>query len=203
MRLYLATANAHKVEEFSRLFAEAGLEVQVRSATEVGGMPPVDEMEPDFVGNARLKAQALGERVGPDDWVLADDSGLEVAVLGGEPGVRSARYAGPDATDAENRAKLLERLNGVEPADRQGQFVCVLVLQGPKKQENIFAGVCRGRIVSGEKGHHGFGYDPVFVPEGLEQTFAEVGPSVKDRLSHRGRALGELVKWLREANFRP
>lgn len=196
MRLFLATANAHKVKEFARLFGDAGLPVEVASADEVGGMPEVDETAPDFIGNARLKARALQEKVGRQGWVLADDSGLEVASLGGEPGVRSARYAGPGATDAANRARLLERLADRESAERQGRFVCVLVLLGPGGEEKVFAGDCAGEIVREAKGEGGFGYDPLFVPLGLGQTFAEVGPEVKDRLSHRGRALAGLIEWM-------
>src|SRR5690554_6646692 len=100
MKLFLGTANPHKVDEFSRLFAEAGVNVDVRSAAEAGGMPPVEETEETFAGNARLKAEALREKLPPDAWVLADDSGLEVQALDGAPGVRSARFAGLDATDA-------------------------------------------------------------------------------------------------------
>lgn len=196
MRLFLATANAHKVEEFARLFSEAGVAVELHSAIDAGGMPAVEETESTFVGNARLKAEALRERVAPRDWVVADDSGLEVAALGGRPGVLSARYAGPNATDAQNRAKLLEQL-AETGAEREARFVCVLVLLGPDGREEIFEGSCPGRIVAAGKGEGGFGYDPLFVPEGLEKTFAQVDPSVKDRLSHRGAAVRQLVGWIK------
>lgn len=199
MKLFLATANAHKVEEFSRLFAEAGVDLEVHSAGAAGGMPPVEETERTFWGNARLKAEALRERVSPEGWVLADDSGLEVMALGGEPGVLSARYAGADATDAGNRRKLLRRLEGMGAEERAARFVCVLVLLGPGGVEKVFEGECRGRIATGDRGAGGFGYDPVFVPDGLKQTFAEVDPAVKDRLSHRGAALRQLVNWAKAA----
>jgi XTP/dITP diphosphohydrolase len=196
MKLFLATANAHKVKEFARLLAQAGLPVEVASAAEAGGMPEVDETEPDFTGNARLKAQALRAQVGPGAWVVADDSGLEVHALGGEPGVRSARYAGLGANDAANRARLLERMSHLGEAERQGRFVCVLFLLGPAGEEQVFAGHCDGQIVREQKGEGGFGYDPLFVAAGLSQTFAEVEPAVKDRFSHRGRALAGLVAWM-------
>lgn len=200
MKLYLATGNRHKIDEFARLFAEAGPGVELGSALEGGGMPEVDENAPDFVGNARLKAEALRRRLPPEAWVLADDSGLEVSALGGEPGIRSARYAGGEATDADNRAKLLDRLREVGADDRGARFVCVLVLLGPGGAEEVFEGVCSGRIVEEEKGGGGFGYDPIFVPEGLDRTFAEVDPAAKDRLSHRGnavRALGKRWRYIR------
>jgi XTP/dITP diphosphohydrolase len=198
MKLFLATANRHKVEEFARLFAEAGLDVCVCSAAEAGGMPSVDETEETFLENARLKARALREQVAPVDWVLADDSGLEVAALNGEPGVRSARYAGADATDADNRKKLLEQLEGIRGGQRRARFVCVLVLHGPNGREEVFKGSCPGRIAENEKGEGGFGYDPIFLPEGSEETFAEIDPARKDRVSHRGKALRELADWIRK-----
>lgn len=197
MKLYLATGNPHKVEEFSRLFAEAGAAVEVCSAADVGGMPAVEETQKTFVGNARLKARALRQDAPTRDWVLADDSGLEVPALGGEPGVQSARYAGNHATDADNRKKLLERLSGKTGAEREAAFVCVLVLLGPDNVEKVFEGRCAGRIIDQEKGAGGFGYDPIFVPDGREETFAEAAPEVKDRLSHRGRALRALVEWIK------
>lgn len=195
MKLFLATANRHKVEEFARLFAEAKLDAEVLSAAEAGGMPPVEETGQTFLENARLKAKALRGRAPADAWVLADDSGLEVKALGGEPGVRSARYAGADATDAGNRARLLQRLDRIEA--REARFVCVLVLFGPGGLEKVFEGSCPGRIVEEERGEGGFGYDPVFVPDGGTKTFAEEEAAEKDRLSHRGRALRKLVEWVR------
>lgn len=198
MKLLLATANPHKVEEFARLFAEAGIEAQVRPASEAGGMPDVEENAPTFAGNACIKARALHERAPAGTWVLADDSGLEVAALGGEPGIHSARYAGANATDAENRAKLLRELEKHAAENRSARFVCILALIGPDGREQIFEGVCRGRITRAERGKGGFGYDPLFVPDGFEQTFAEVDPAVKDQLSHRGDALRKLFGWLRK-----
>jgi len=194
MKLFLATGNAHKVEEFQRLFATADLPVAVHPAP--GGMPSVDETAENFEGNALLKAEALREKLGPDSWVLADDSGLEVAALGGAPGVRSARYAGESATDADNRRKLLEALAGVPELERAARFVCVLALLGPDVSR-IFEGVCMGRIVAEEAGTEGFGYDPLFVPEGFGETFAEMPSEQKNQLSHRGCAMEELVLWLR------
>ncbi len=198
MKLYLASSNAHKVEEIRRMAAAGGLPVEVLPASDAGGMPEVEETEPDFAGNARLKALALREKVPPDAWVLADDSGFEVEALGGAPGVRSARYAGEGAGDADNRRKLLREMAGVPDERRGGRFVCVLALAGPDGGLRVFEGTCPGRVAGEERGGGGFGYDPVFVPEGFDQTFAELSSATKDRHSHRSAALRELAAWLRE-----
>jgi XTP/dITP diphosphohydrolase len=142
-----------------------------------------------------LKAEALQKQLGGREWVLADDSGLEVAVLAGAPGVLSARYAGPDATDADNRRKLLERLEGIPLERRTARFVCVLALVGPGVRE-VFRAECDGLILKEEAGGGGFGYDPLFRPEGRRETFAEMAPEEKNRLSHRGRAVKLLCQWL-------
>lgn len=195
MKLHLATGNAHKVKELARLFAEAGLEVEVASAKEVGGMPEVDENAETFEGNALLKAEALGKQV-PDGWVLADDSGLEVDALEGAPGIFSARYAGPGATDEDNRKKLLVNLTNIPEARRGGRFVCALVLLGPGRQE-FFRGECVGTLIEEERGEGGFGYDPIFRPEGKQKTFGEMTAEQKNQLSHRARAMAKLVNWIR------
>lgn len=196
MRLYLATGNAHKVDEIRRLFAEAALPITVCAADEIGGMPEVEESADTFRGNALLKAEALYRQAPSGTWILADDSGLMVGALGGEPGVRSARYAGPGATDADNRRKLLHAMNGVEEGRRQARFVCVLALLGPEVRE-IFEGDCTGEILAFEAGEGGFGYDSLFRPTGFDQTFGEMEPEMKSRLSHRGKALHLLIEWLR------
>lgn len=196
-RLLLATGNAHKAEEFSRLFAEAGLRAEVLTAKTVGGMPPVAETAGSFAGNARLKAEAL-RRIAPSDlWVLADDSGLSCDALGGAPGVDSAVYAGPAATDAANRAKLLRELSGVPAARRTARFTCHLVLLGPAGEDLEFTGHCEGSVLAAERGEGGFGYDALFVPAGRDRTFAELPAADKDALSHRARAFAALATWLR------
>ena len=197
MRLVLATGNAHKVEEFSRMFAEAGLSCEVLSARVVGGMPAVAETAGTFAGNSRLKAEAL-RRVAPTDcWVLADDSGLSCDALGGAPGVDSAVYAGPRASDADNRAKLLAALDGVPLARRGARFTCHLVLLGPAGEDLEFTGHCEGTVLAVERGADGFGYDSLFVPAGRDRTFAELPAADKDALSHRARAFAALAAWLR------
>ncbi len=199
MNLFLATSNEHKAAEFAALLAGRGLtDIHVRPATAVGGMPAVKETAENFEGNAWLKARAMRARVGDGGWVLADDSGLEVDALGGAPGVRSARYAGEGATDDANNARLLREMEGMTGAGRRARFRCVLALVSPDGREETFSGACEGRIAVSVAGKGGFGYDPLFVPEGYERTFAELGETVKNRISHRARAWELLVKRLHQ-----
>ncbi len=196
--IVIATGNAHKVEEFNRLAADAGL-VGVRfiSAKDCvpGGMPHVVEDSGSFEGNARLKALALRKIVPADYFVMADDSGLCVDFLGGAPGVETAYYAGANATHAANRAKLLNALNGVPAAQRRAHFYCLLFLMTPEGREEIFDGTCEGFIATDERdAGFGFGYDPIFVPAGYDKTFAELSGEIKDRLSHRGNAFAALSR---------
>lgn len=168
--------------------------VIVYSARTLGGMPKVDERATSFEGNARLKAYALHNKVSHEDWILADDSGLEVAALEDAPGIRSARYAGDTATDAAHNAKLLQALHAIE--DRQARFVCYLAFLN-RCHEFIFKGICKGHIAHRPRGHHGFGYDPLFIPEGYDQTFAELSSEQKHTLSHRAKAMGRLAEWIK------
>ena len=198
MKLYLASGNAHKAAELQQLATAGGLDVEIVSARAVGGMPPVDEDAGTFVGNARKKALALREKIPVDAWALADDSGLCVDVLGGEPGVESAYYAGPQGDGAANLAKLVAVMGDVPEEQRGAQFVCVLLLRGPNGAEEIFEGKCVGRLQREPKGGAGFGYDPVFVPDGFAESFAELGDAVKNGISHRARAWGKMAEWVRE-----
>ena len=196
--IVIATGNAHKVEEFNRL-AEVFSLPQIRfvSAKDVleNGMPHVVEDSGTFLGNARLKAQALKKRVPADFFVLADDSGLCVDALDGAPGVETAYYAGPEATAEENRGKLLAALDGVPAEQRGAHFVCLLLLISPDGTESVFEARCHGSIATRESGNGGFGYDPVFAPQGFSQTFAELDGATKDRLSHRGNAFAALARF--------
>jgi len=199
MKLYLASGNAHKAQEFQTLAEASGLPVEIVSAQAVGGMPPVVEDAGTFVGNARKKARALRARLPAEGWALADDSGLCVDALGGAPGVESAYYAGPQGDSAANLAKLVTVLRGVPAGQRGAHFCCVLVLAGPGGVEHVFEGRCPGRLLDAPRGGAGFGYDPLFAPAGCEYSFAELGEAEKHRLSHRGRAWGQLAAWLQEA----
>lgn len=198
MKLYLASGNAHKAGEFQALAAAADLKgVEILSARAVGGMPVVDEDTGTFIGNARKKARALYGVVPADAWVLADDSGVCVDELGGAPGVESAYYAGPQGDAAANLHKLVERMRGVPDHRRGAQFVCVLVLLEPDGAEQVFEGRCTGRLRHEPAGGAGFGYDPIFTPDGYTQSYAELGDDVKNRISHRARAFAAMVSWLR------
>jgi XTP/dITP diphosphohydrolase len=157
-------------------------------------VPDVEETGETFEENARLKALAGSSHY--DGWVLADDSGLEVDALGGAPGVRSARFAGDNADMAENRALLLEKLREVRGKERCGRFHCVLALAKGGEVLRVFHGTIEGVITPAERGSGGFGYDPLFVPEGSCRTFAEMAGAQKHALSHRGRALAALAAYL-------
>jgi len=195
IKLYLASGNAHKAREFQTLADASGLPVEVISAVAIGGMPPVVEDTGTFAGNARKKIHALRPRLPAGAWALADDSGLCVDALGGAPGVESAYYAGPRASGAENLAKLVAAVRDVPDVKRTARFVCVLALAGPEREEMTFEGRCDGRLSREPAGSGGFGYDPLFVPEGHDRTFAELGDEIKNRLSHRGRAWAKLAAW--------
>lgn len=198
MRLLIASDNRKKRAELERLLAPLPCELVLPA--EIGGLPPVDEDQPTFAGNAAKKARSGALASGL--WCLADDSGLEVAALGGAPGVYSARFAGRHGDDAANNALLLERLAGF-PADRRAaRFVCVLALARPDGSLALAVeGETSGRILEAERGSGGFGYDPLFLftEAGFEETgrpFGELEPAAKARVSHRGRALRLLAERL-------
>ena len=182
----LATANPDKARELAALLE--GFEVLPRPA----GLPDVDETADTLEGNARLKAEAVLAATG--EAAVADDTGLEVDALGGRPGVHAARYAGPDATYADNVAKLLRELEGVPSDRRRARFRTVAVALFPDGAEVVAEGAVDGRIAESPAGDAGFGYDPVFVPDGGDgRTFAQMTPVEKAALSHRGRALRSLA----------
>ncbi len=193
--IYLASGNAHKVAEMGALAARDGLGVQILSAKALGGMPAVAEDTGTFAGNARKKARALWEKAARGSVVLADDSGVCVDHLNGGPGVESAYFAGPQGDPAANLLKLAEVMRGV-PAERRGaKFYCLLLLVDEAGAEHVFDGECRGSLLDEPRGGEGFGYDPLFVPEGFDQSYAELGDAVKSRLSHRARAWSALAAW--------
>ena len=192
-RLLLATRNFHKTREFSEIL---GPEFQVRDLSAAAEMPPVAETGSTFAENAILKAVAMSKSF--PGLVVADDSGLEVDALEGAPGVYSARYAGPEAKDGDNVARLLSELRrrGAGPLPT-ARFRCVLALANGGKMVDTFAGVVEGAIVDEPRGSGGFGYDPVFQPAGLTQTFAELSAQEKNRISHRVNAIRLLRASLR------
>ncbi|MEQ8201282.1 MAG: XTP/dITP diphosphatase [Syntrophomonadaceae bacterium] len=183
--LLIATRNKKKKSELQEILADC--EVNLISLDELEGMPEVEEDGATFTDNARKKARTIAELSGL--VTLADDSGLMVDALGGAPGIFSARFAGPGCNDADNNAKLLGLLSRVPEAARTARFVCVIAVAVPGGDTETVQGVCEGRITAAPRGHKGFGYDPLFIPEGYSQTFAELGEGIKNLISHRGRAL--------------
>jgi XTP/dITP diphosphohydrolase len=189
MRLILASRNAHKAREFTRLFGGLHEVVPLPDAVD---LPP--ETGETFAANAFDKARAAAAATGKT--AIADDSGIEADALGGAPGIRSARYAGEDATDEENLAKL----RAEAPAGSALAYVCALVLIEPGGQEHAVEGRCTGTMAAEERGSRGFGYDPIFVPDDRDdgRTMAELSDDEKDAISHRGRATRALAAWLKE-----
>jgi XTP/dITP diphosphohydrolase len=190
-RLVVATANPGKLRELRELIGEWG-PVTVEGVGAFPGIVLPEERGTSYAENAVAKATAVTRTTGVP--ALGDDSGLEVEALGALPGLHSARYAG---TEAERIANLLEALRDVPEPRRGARFVCVVAAVFPDGHVATAEGVCRGRIATVPAGRAGFGYDPIFVPEGLERTFAEVGAEVKQRLSHRARAVRALGERLR------
>ncbi len=190
LELILATGNTHKAAELNALLS--GENVRLLTAADLENPPDVEEDRPTLRGNAEKKAKAWYHRY--QKPVLADDTGLEVDALDGAPGVHSARFAGPTATDAENRAHLKEKMRGHTVPDAQFRTVLAFVDENGTR---FFEGVCRGEIIPEERGEHGFGYDALFVPKGYTHSFAELAPQEKNRISHRGRALRKFVAYLK------
>jgi XTP/dITP diphosphohydrolase len=190
--LLLATRNPHKTAEIAAML---GSGYAVSDLTTRGDLPEVEETGRTFLANATLKALAISRLV--PGLVLSDDSGLEVDALGGEPGVRSARYAGVDGDTAANNAKLLSELARLGPQwPLSARFRCVMVLARAGEVLAHFDGSVEGRVRGAASGVGGFGYDPLFVPEGHELSFAELTPEVKNSMSHRGRAMAQMIAWL-------
>jgi XTP/dITP diphosphohydrolase len=197
MKFFLASGNAHKVAELQLLADASRLPIEIVSARAVGGMPAVAEDTGTFVGNARKKAHALRTKIPADAWALADDSGVCVDALDGAPGVESAYFAGPQGDSAANLAKLVAVMREVPAGRRGAHFLCVLLALGPGGEEMVFEGVCGGRLLLEPRGGAGFGYDPLFVPDGYTQSYAELGDDVKNRISHRAQAWRKLAEWAR------
>ena len=190
-RVVLATRNEAKLAELRRIMATAAPEVQVLGLSDAPGYPEPAETERTFAGNALLKARACLAATGLP--ALADDSGLEVDVLNGMPGVRSARWAGPQADDTENNLLLLRQLADVPAERRTARFVCAMAAVLPNGTEHVRLGVMSGRLVETPVGENGFGYDPLFVADGQTRTNAELDPVAKDAISHRGQAVRAIV----------
>ena len=190
--IVLASRNKHKIKELRATLVPLGIDL--KSTYDFPNLQEVEEDRDTLEGNALKKAQYVYAETGLP--ALADDTGLEVAALDGRPGVYSARYAGPSATSQDNIDKLLQEMSEVPAVNRDAQFRTVVALVSDEGNQT-FEGVCPGQILSNEQGSEGFGYDPVFQPDGYEETFAELTPSVKNNISHRGKAITKFLQWLK------
>ena len=186
LQILAATSNQHKIAEFRSAFIPVQEKLQIIT---FGDIPPFTMPEE----NAMIKAKAASAFA--DMPAFADDSGLEVEALDGAPGIFSARYAGDHASDAERIAKLLHELEG--KGSRKARFVCAMALAYRGAEVQTFRGIVNGSILLQPRGSHGFGYDPVFVPDGYEQSFGELGAEIKEKISHRARALEQLVSFIK------
>jgi XTP/dITP diphosphohydrolase len=193
--LLIGTRNAGKAREFSEFLKETAW--RISTLAEFPSPPLIAETGQTFAENAALKARRYALATG--SWALADDSGLEVEALGGAPGILSARYAGEQASDEERIAKLLAELRDVGDHQRRARFVCAIAIAPPLGTAvYLFHGVCAGRIAHEARGSNGFGYDPIFIPDGYEQTFGELDQQIKRTISHRARAFRQASLFLRQ-----
>ena len=187
MEIVLGTRNHGKIAEFRSLLK--GMSLRILSFYDFSNVPPVVEDGRTFQQNAEKKAKVIAKATGR--IAISDDSGLEVDFLDGEPGVRSARFIGEKATDKENTRRILKLLDGASWDQRTARFVCVICASDPKGKTICAEGFCNGRISFEMRGSNGFGYDPIFVPDGYQMTMAEMEPGMKNRISHRADAMGK------------
>lgn len=190
--LILASRNEHKIQELRETLSQ--MNIELKSALDFPELSEVEEDQPNLQGNALKKARYVFEETGLP--ALSDDTGLEVDALDGRPGVYSARYAGEDASYQDNVDKLLAELARVDSKDRTAQFRTVVALV-TEQSTHFFEGICRGVILTEQRGDQGFGYDPVFQPKGYQETFAELDSNIKNQISHRGLAIEKLKRFLK------
>ena len=192
MDLIISTSNKNKLREFKELLQE--FPFTILSLEDFPQIPPIVEDGKTFYENALKKATTVAQRTGK--LTIADDSGIEVEALGRKPGVTSARFAGEDASDDENNAKLLKDLEAVPPEKRGACFKCVLVAAPAEGKTSFVEGECKGTIIHEPRGEHGFGYDPLFLVPEFKKTFSEITPEEKNKISHRACALRKLLEIL-------
>lgn len=203
--LYLATHNPNKIRELSQMLHAAQLDITVAGPDALELNEQVEETGNTFLANAQLKAHALYNHLQQHPnllnnalGVLADDSGICVDALNGEPGVHSAYYAGPKATYPENNLKLLTTLKNIPSEKRTAHFICTLVFIETSGKEHTFTGKLHGHIATESRGTNGFGYDPLMIPNGYTKSCAELSPEEKNKISQRGIALAQLVEWIKK-----
>jgi XTP/dITP diphosphohydrolase len=194
MDLWVASGNSHKLTEFKMLLNRQ-TNLALHSQKEIGAFSAPPETGKTFLDNARIKARSL-YAVKPDQWIMAEDSGLVCEGLNGSPGVYSARYAGEKATDVENNLKVLQMMKIRSPFNRAASFVSVIVVLSPTKEEFIFEGQLKGKVSDVMKGTDGFGYDSIFIPDGETKTMAELGMAFKNKVSHRAKAINAMMEKL-------
>ncbi len=190
IELVIASTNMHKIREFKAML-KSNTALDLRSLLDFPDYVPLPETGATFEENAILKATHAASTL--NKWVLADDSGLVVPSLGGIPGVFSARFAGDDATDLDNRKKLLEKMQHLLDDDRNAYFECCIALASPAGLKKVARGLCEGTLLMQDKGGSGFGYDPLFIKHGYSKSFAELEESTKNRISHRRKALDKII----------
>jgi len=196
VQLVLATRNAKKLAELDRLLASAGLDVEILGSDAFSDLPEIEETGSTFAENSLIKARAVAAHTGL--IAIADDSGLCVDALDGQPGIYSARWAGPGATDESNLDLVLEQIRDVEPAQRTAHFACAAALVLPSGEEYVVQGQVDGVLLTQRRGVAGFGYDPIFLPDGFDITTAEMTSDQKDAISHRGQAMRALVPLIQD-----
>lgn len=193
-QILIATKNKGKIKEFESFFFTFGIEVLSLYDLDKN-LPDIEETGTTFEENAAIKAEKISSLL--NKAVLADDSGLMVDALDGAPGIYSARYAGTDKSDTANNEKLLKELGGIAEEERTAKFVCTLAIARPNEETIFKTGYCHGKIATSPKGEHGFGYDPLFIPKGYNQTMAELSPEEKNKISHRSEAIKQLEEWVK------
>ena len=196
VQLVLATRNAKKLAELDRLLASAGLDVEILGSDAFSDLPEIEETGSTFAENSLIKARAVAAHTGL--IAIADDSGLCVDALDGQPGIYSARWAGPGATDESNLDLVLDQIRDVKPALRTAHFACAAALVLPSGQEYVVQGQVNGVLLTQRRGAGGFGYDPIFLPDGFDITTAEMTSDQKDAISHRGQAMRALVPLIQD-----
>ena len=196
VQLVLATRNAKKLAELDRLLAGAGLDVEILGSAVFSDLPEIEETGSTFAENSLIKARAVAAHTGL--IAIADDSGLCVDALDGQPGIYSARWAGQGATDESNLDLVLEQIRDIEPARRTAHFACAAALVLPSGEEYVVQGQVNGVLLTQRRGVGGFGYDPIFLPDGFDITTAEMTSEQKDAISHRGQAMRALVLVIQE-----
>ncbi|HLR03746.1 MAG TPA: XTP/dITP diphosphatase [Virgibacillus sp.] len=198
-QIIIATKNQGKAKEFRTFFDEFG--IQALSLNDFGErIPDVEETGETFKENAALKAEQIASLM--NQPVISDDSGLEIEALDGRPGVYSARYAGMDKNDQANIDKVLTELKDIPEGERQARFVCMLAVAIPNQPTHFEQGSCHGKIAFEQNGVNGFGYDPIFIPEGYTETLAQLTPEEKNRISHRRHAFANIESWVKEIKKR-